>query len=225
MAYRNKEKERQNKKAYYQKNKERILKRTSLYGKKWYQKNRKRVRLQHKEYYKNNKERVSQYHKKWYRINKNRILQQCKKYYQRNKIRLQRCHRKYNRENKKKLLRYKGAWGKYQRKTNPKYRLDENMGSAISRCLKDKKAGQTWKTLVNYTLTELIRYLEKRFDAKMNWDNYGSYWVVDHIKPKSSFNYISPSDSAFKECWGLKNLQPLEKIKNMKKHDNLAYLI
>lgn len=225
MAYRDKEKERQNKKDYYRKNRGKILRRMSFFGKKWYRKNQKKVRLQHREYYKNNKERVSQYHKKWYRINKNEVLQQCKKYYQRNKTRLQQRHREYNRENKKKLMRYKRAWGKYRRKTSPKYRLDENMGSAISRCLKNKKAGQTWKTLVNYTLMELIQHLEKRFDAKMNWENYGSYWAVDHIKPKSLFNYTSPSDSAFKECWSLKNLQPLEKIENIKKKNNLAYLI
>lgn len=94
------------------------------------------------------------------------------------------------------------------------------MGSAISSSLKGAKAGRKWETLVNYTLEELMRRLEKQFEGKMNWDNYGSYWHVDHIKPRNLFNYISPDDLEFKQCWALKNLQSLEKIKNLKKHKN-----
>ncbi len=83
--------------------------------------------------------------------------------------------------------------------------------------MKGIKSGQSWKKFVNYTLEDLIKHLEQKFDKNMNWDNYGSYWAVDHIKPKSLFNYTSTIDSEFKECWSLKNLQPLEKIENIKK--------
>ena len=51
----------------------------------------------------------------------------------------------------------------------------------------------------------------------MNWKNYGSYWHIDHIKPKTLFNYSSPEDKEFIKCWSLSNLQPLEKITNIKK--------
>ncbi len=235
MAYKDKEKERQNKKGYYkknkkkilenkkryyQKNKERILKRTRLFGKKWYQKNIKKMRLHHREYYQENKEKVLQYHKEWYQKNKERILQQCKEYCQKNREKIRRRHRKYNQEHKKERLEYKGKWQKYQRKTNPRYRLDANMGTAIWTSLKDKKAGRKWETLVSYTLKELIEYLEKQFNSKMNWDNYGGYWAVDHVKPRSLFNYTSPENLEFKQCWALKNLQPLEKIENIKKRNH-----
>lgn len=92
------------------------------------------------------------------------------------------------------------------------------MGTAICVSLKNKKAGRKWEALVNYALEELMEHLEKQFDSKMNWNNYGSHWVVDHIKPKGLFNYTSPNNLEFKQCWALKNLQPLEKIKNLKKH-------
>lgn len=51
----------------------------------------------------------------------------------------------------------------------------------------------------------------------MNWDNYGSYWHIDHIKPISLFKYETAEDPEFKKCWALDNLQPLEKIANLKK--------
>ncbi len=91
------------------------------------------------------------------------------------------------------------------------------MGAAIANSLKSKKNGQPWEVLVSYTLGELMRHLEKQFYNKMNWNNYGNYWAVDHITPKSSFNYTSPDDLEFRQCWALKNLQPLEKIENIRK--------
>lgn len=106
---------------------------------------------------------------------------------------------------------------KQRRKENPKIRLDLNMGIAIYQALKEKKAGRRWEGLVDYNLEELMRHLENQFDEKMNWENYGSFWHVDHIRPRSSFEYISPIDPAFKECWALENLQPLERIANLKK--------
>lgn len=103
------------------------------------------------------------------------------------------------------------------RKENPKFHLDTNMGVAVYQALKSKKAGRRWEILVGYTLEELIAHLEKQFDIQMNWNNYGGYWHVDHIKPKSLFKYTSPDDSEFKKCWALENLQPLERIANLKK--------
>ena len=91
------------------------------------------------------------------------------------------------------------------------------MGVAVWSSLKNKKSGKKWEFFVEYNLEQLIKYLEKKFDEKMNWDNYGKYWAVDHIKPKTLFTYNSENDLEFKQCWALKNLQPLEKIQNIKK--------
>ena len=100
---------------------------------------------------------------------------------------------------------------------NPKNRLDSNMRNLIRYALKGVKAGRSWKKLVNYPIEDLIKHLEKQFDEKMNWDNYGSYWEVDHIKPKSLFKYVNPEEPNFQECWALKNIQPLERIENRRK--------
>ena len=147
-------------------------------------------------------------------------MHESKEYYWKNTEKVRERHRKYNKENKVKLLQYKGQWQKAQRKINPRYRLNENMGSAIARSLKGIKSGQSWQKFVNYKLEDLIRHLERKFDRKMSWDNYGNYWAVDHIKPKSLFTYSSVEDPQFRECWDLTNLQPLEKIENIKKRNH-----
>lgn len=191
------------------------------YHKIWYQKNKRKRQQQIKEYDQKNKEWRLQYSKKWYQENKEKILQQSREYYQKNRGRIRWRHKKYNQKNKERLLRWRGEWRKYKRRTDPKYRLNENMGSAISRSLKNRKGRRTWEILVSYTLEDLMEHLEKQFGSKMNWDNYGSYWAVDHLKPRSLFNYTSPDDLEFKQCWALENLQPLEKIKNIKKGNHL----
>jgi len=136
------------------------------------------------------------------------------------------CRSCHNNQKKKwrDTLKGKKAERKYRKKyyreklmPNPKYRIDKSISTAVCISLNGKKAGRKWENLVGYTLEDLIIHLEKQFDNKMSWNNYGSYWWLDHIKARSLFNYISPEDKEFKECWGLKNLQPLEKIENIKK--------
>jgi len=112
---------------------------------------------------------------------------------------------------------------KRERRTkNLKLRFNGAISSMMSTSLKGKKAGRSWEVLVGYTIGDLMKYLERQFDDKMNWDNYGSYWHIDHIKPISLFNYIMPEDKEFKLCWELSNLQPLEKIENIKKSNKVS---
>lgn len=120
-----------------------------------------------------------------------------------------------NKEHRKKMDR------EYQKKRrqDPIYRLNENMACAIWYLLRKKKANKKWSKFVGYSAKELKASLEKQFTPKMNWDNYGSYWEIDHIKPISLFRIYSPEDKEFKECWSLDNLQPLEKSINRKKHN------
>lgn len=56
----------------------------------------------------------------------------------------------------------------------------------------------------------------------MTWENYGKTWHIDHIIPRSWFNYKSPKDLLFKECWKLENLQPLETKKKYLKGNKHA---
>ena len=64
-----------------------------------------------------------------------------------------------------------------------------------------------------------MKHLEDQFDQNMTWDNYGSYWQVDHIIPQSVFDY--KSEQHLKWCWSLENLRPLEAIENISKNDSI----
>jgi len=109
---------------------------------------------------------------------------------------------------------------KRKRDTNPVFRLNKSMSSLLWRALKENKKSQSWTNLVGYDIQRLVKHLEKQFYGGMSWDNYGK-WHVDHILPRSRFNFTKHTDPDFKKCWGLKNLQPLWAIDNMSKGDRI----
>jgi hypothetical protein len=108
--------------------------------------------------------------------------------------------------------------------TDPMYRLNKNIRCAIRASLKTNnlsKNGRHWESLVGYTLQELKLHLENQFDSYMNWDNYGSYWHIDHIIPLASLKYNDEKDENFKLIWSLGNLQPLFGPENLSKKNKI----
>ena len=104
-------------------------------------------------------------------------------------------------------------------KTDPVYRLNKCMHSNVSGCMAAKglrKRNRQWEELVGYTKEELMVHIQSLFLEGMTWENYGE-WHIDHIKPKSFFNYKDVTDDEFKECWSLGNLQPLWAEDNIRK--------
>jgi hypothetical protein len=102
-------------------------------------------------------------------------------------------------------------------KSRPEFRLRKNVSRAISFYIKknDGNRNSSMMKHVSYTISELKIYLESQFDNKMNWDNYGDYWHIDHIIPQSCLPYLSMEENNFKKCWALENLRPLEAAINM----------
>lgn len=99
-----------------------------------------------------------------------------------------------------------------RRKSNVKFRIDESMAAQVGSVLRGQKAGRGWQALVGYTVQELMVHLEAHFEPGMNWDNYGrtpTSWSIDHVTPKSFFEYDSTDSEAFRACWALENLRPM----------------
>ena len=100
-------------------------------------------------------------------------------------------------------------------------RIRKNINSRIYQYLKYGKEGKKLTNLLGYSIHDLKEHLENQFDVYMSWDNYGTYWHIDHIIPHSFFRLKSVNDYQFKLCWSLVNLQPLEAKKNIKKRDKI----
>lgn len=120
--------------------------------------------------------------------------------------------------------KYTSEWFKEKYAGDPGWRVSAHMRTLIHRALGKAKAGRSWKTFVDYSLEELMAHLERQFKPGMTWENKGD-WHIDHIIPRSSFEYSSPDDPEFKKCWSLSNLQPLWAIDNIRKNAKTDYLI
>jgi len=163
------------------------------------------------------KECHREYDKEWRKENEEKY----KKYQRGYKRKWQKDNPEYHREYHKEYIQkpevkeHQREYEKNRRANNPKFRLNNNISVAIRKSLRGNKAGKHWEDLVGYTLEQLRQRLEINFDKNMNWNNHGSYWSVDHWKPISLFNYTTPEEQTFKDCWSLCNLRPMEKIANI----------
>lgn len=103
-----------------------------------------------------------------------------------------------------------------------KGRLSCRIASAMRLTLKNGSKGkQHWEDIVGYTVEQLMNHLESKFTPEMSWENYGTYWSIDHKIPVAAFNFERPNDIDFRVCWSIKNLQPMEKLANIRKSDKI----
>lgn len=71
-----------------------------------------------------------------------------------------------------------------------------------------KKFGKTFDIL-DYTVEDFIHHIEGLFSPEMTWENYGSVWEIDHVKPVMAFDIKSMKDVA--QVNSLSNLLPILK--------------
>lgn len=104
-----------------------------------------------------------------------------------------------------------------KRRSNPHERIAHNLRSRLWSFVKNKQ--RKTLTYLKISRDEFIKWLEYQFDDKMNWENYGKYWHIDHIIPCSSFDLTIEKNIEI--CFNWKNLRPLYGPDNMSKNDKI----
>jgi hypothetical protein len=69
--------------------------------------------------------------------------------------------------------------------------------------------------LLGCTSNHLVAHIQEHFVSGMSWDNYGSMWHIDHIRPCASFDLSDPEQQ--RACFHYTNLQPLWAKENIAK--------
>ena len=147
----------------------------------------------------------------------------AKEHYNKNKEKISERKKAYREANKEKERERKRNYVRKRRQTDSVYNIRSVVSNSVYKAIKNQgntKGGATFSALP-YSPHDLVEHLERQFDDKMNWDNYGSYWDVDHIYPQSLLPYDSLDHPNFQKCWALDNLQPLEKMENIKKSNKV----
>lgn len=126
-------------------------------------------------------------------------------------------HRIWSAKNKDKIKAYEakrtksGKTNAYLKKKrqDPFFRAKENTRNRIYKFLKGTKSQKT-EQLLGISYDGYKEYLESQFTPSMTWENYGTYWEIDHIIPLSkggSFHHT--------------NTQPLSVYENRVKSNNI----
>jgi len=101
--------------------------------------------------------------------------------------------------NLEKMREYRKEYQKKHREDNPYYKLYCQCVWQLKNRIKSNKTN------------DLKLYLENLFTEEMNWENYGSYWEIDHI---NSATRMAKAGYTIDEINKLGNLRPMIVIEN-----------
>ena len=192
----------------------------AIYDKEYNLINKEKISVRNRQYREENIEIIKNRRKRYYQLNKARINEKSQKYYLSHRIHIINKSKEWRENNPEKRLIYHR-----QELSTPNGKLNHSIRGAIRKALKGMKAGRHWETLVGYTLQDLKQHLEGLFTLDMNWNKFMKGEIhIDHIKPKSLFNYETAEDKEFRECWALENLQPLYAMDNLKKSNHYSLI-
>lgn len=142
------------------------------------------------------------------------ILQHMRLYNHEAAIEAKRANmRKYYHSHKEKFTELRMKW----LANNPSAIIADRDLSCIRMALKSRsERSRKAITLLGCSIAQFAFHLESRWLPGMTWENYGSGWVMDHIKPRSSFNMLSWCQRL--ECFNYLNTRPLWKQDNQIKY-------
>jgi len=169
------------------------------------------LRIIKRRYYKNNKKEMKRYHKKRYRTHKKQFRLQGIEYRKTHKSQLQKRRKKYQRTHRKQITKRL----KHKRHTNILFRLQVNLRSRLTRAIKNNQKTGSAISDLGCTIPFFKKYIEKKFNSRMTWKNWGKYWQLDH--KVAFFKFDLTDRKQLLKAVNYKNMQPLTKPDHIRK--------
>jgi hypothetical protein len=186
----------------------------NIYLKKYREKEecKKIAKLYNKEYRKENKDVLYKKQRDYLKTDKGKeVRKKAVSKYNTSAKRKNGSLKKYNNSNKRRV--YANNWYKNKYNTEVDFKLKCCVSSQVRHYF--KKNGNKTIDILGYEIGVLKEHLENQFSKEMTWENYGTYWNIDHIIPQSLYDFTK--DEEIKKCWSLKNLRPLKITENCSK--------
>jgi len=121
---------------------------------------------------------------------------------------------KWKLDNKENHLAKHREWQKNKLLNDSNFKLKRNLRKRIWEALKNNIKSDSTMKLLGCSIEEFKKYIEKKFEDGMNWDNYG-VWHIDHIIACANFDLSDPEQQRI--CFHYTNLQPMWGEHNIKK--------
>jgi hypothetical protein len=169
------------------------------------------------------REEINKSRREKYKLNSQKIKERSKDYYNKNRDTIN--EKRKERSNKKSLEYYYLNKEKQNKKSSERnklrmlndstFKLSHNIRVLIRKSLQNQFTTKSKKTIeiLGCSFEEFKIHLESQFDDKMNWENQGTYWHMDHIIPISS----AETEEDVYRLNHYTNFQPLYWLDNLKK--------
>jgi len=159
----------------------------------------------------------------------NKIL--CREYKEKHKDLISLYNKEYKAKHKQDISKYNHDYNishreiiqkrhtqylKEKRLNDINYRIATNSRNRIKKLLKNINTSNISSIkLLGCKQDFLIDWLKYNLKNDMTFENYGSYWHIDHVIPCKYFNL--ENDNELKKCFSWVNLQPLKASVNLSK--------
>ena len=158
--------------------------------------------------------------RKWAANNSDQVATYGRQYRHKNQEALREKKKCYVASNKEKVLAAKRKQKARRYKQDTVFRLEQVLRTRINRAIKKQSKSGSAVQDMGCTGQQACAHLESLFDEHMTWDNWGTYWQVDHVYPLSKANLEDRIEFLAVVNW--RNLQPLEKSENNRKNDTVT---
>ncbi len=101
-------------------------------------------------------------------------------------------------------------------KTN--YYFSKLLRTRVCNVLQGIRKSRPTLDMLGCSLAQLRTHLESQFRDGMTWENYGTHWHIDHIRPCASFDLRNETEQW--QCFHYTNLQPLTAEENWAKNSH-----
>lgn len=158
------------------------------------------VKLQMRVYAEEHKQERKAYHTNYAKINSHRILARVVSWTKDNPEKARINRRAYHHRNR----------------DNVNYRIRKNLRTRQWFALKAVKcASRNVEARLGCSVCEFKQHIEHQLKEGWTWDNWGSVWEIDHIKPCVKFDLTDPEQE--KACFHFSNQRPLALSENRSK--------
>lgn len=132
----------------------------------------------------------------------------AREYYKRNTKKKLKQNREWRKNNPERVKELKREWYSV-----PENRISMTLRTRLSRLLNSESKEVC--DLVGCSSKFLKQHIESQFKRGMRWENYGTFWHIDHIIPCAAYDFSDRSQAL--ECFNWQNLRPLKAVENMRK--------
>ena len=158
-------------------------------------------------------EKRKKYMKQWYKDHHDEKKQDYKQYRDEHREEMKQYQANHHEERRQ--------WWKNRYNNNPSFKKSENLSRQLTNCLRKKQQKSKLENYLDCSLEVLYKWIEFQFDENMTWSNYGEYWQIDHILPRSHLNNCDEEEIL--ACWNWRNLRPCTRQENCQKGKKIDY--